>query len=759
MTDNTQSNFDSTIQPEPISKLPGALDSIFIIESTLNLRGKCHSSVEFIEQFLKYFVQQSDIILAAFYQIDHKTNEISLSAIQSKSNLVEMPSNLKISPRSSESLARAFLNAQPIIFTDLETEHVEYQNGILDPKTQSLFIYPIQKSGQVIAILDIQNSRSNGFKRDDLTGLSIASQLFGNFLLDFFLDEKSGLKHEDLVNFSSSAKEIILSEPDLPRYQSLLKSFQGTDLVSFIFNNQSGKLFLLDLYDAKGTGFDSSLKGLQVDPGILLDQFSGKNPLYYSDLSEKMEYGDLFSFFIRRECSSISVLPIYVNENIDEVIVIGSRGPKPISNDEILPFAESINIYEKRKDFDNRIEKSTFLEKELSFLSSVADLGLISLDLVSFLQRLTNGFRTSFNNDIHVSFLEIDQSSKLLNNKSFLADQELPVIIEKSLPVIDLSAVIAQKEPFQPDNAELSFEGLSIGLDQSKPTTAIPVVSHDSVIRFIILQVDSDSKFLEQINPGTYSIIGKLVSGSIIQSRLRSSLTDLDKTVTRTVSRQQALNHITFETSEGRSFVEVLSGIPSKLVEIGICQQAGVFIPTSENQFEMRISAGFSEEQKNTVISPGSTLAGKVADSKDPLLFSNDEGATDQDLINPNNLSGLAVPISFGDELFAILQIEHSDRDQYADDDMELLNIFAQSIGSRLANLRLVDQVRSQVLRQERLYDVTNKLRRTLDMESILKISATEISKIVNARKTSIQIKVEDEPIFEIDDEPSGGDA
>lgn len=759
MTDNTQSNFDSTIQPEPINKIPGALDPILIIESTLNLRGKCPSSIEFTEQFLQYLVQQPDILLAAFYQIDHKTSEILLSAIQSKSNIVEMPSNLKISSRSSESLARAFLNAQPIIFTDLEKEHAEYQNGILDPKTQSLFICPIQKSGQVIAILDIQSSRPYGIKRDDLTGLSIACQLFGSFLIDFYLDEKSGLRHEDLVNFSISAKEIILSEPDIPRYQSLFKSFQGTDLVAFIFNNQSGNLILLDLYDAKGTGFDLSLKGLQVDPGILLDQFSGKDPLYYSDLSEKLEFGDLFSFFIRRECSSLSVLPIYVDENIDEIVVIGSRDPNPISNVEILPFVESIKIYEKRKVFDNRIEKSTFLETELTFVSSVADLGLKPLDLLSFLQFFVNVIRTSFNIDIPVSFLEIDQSSKQVTNKTFLAGQEIPVTIEKSLPDIDLSAVIAQNEPFQPDSAEISFEGLSIGLDQSKPTIAIPVVSSDSILRFIIIQEESNSKIIQQINPGTYSIIGKLVSGSIIQSRLRSSLTDLDKTVTRTVSRQQALNQITFETSEGRSFVEVLSGIPSKLVEIGICQQAVVFIPTSDNQFEMRNSAGFSEEQKKTVISLESTLAGKVADSKKPLLFLNNEGATDQELINPNNLSGLAVPISFGDELFAILQMEHSDRDQYADDDMELLNIFSQSIGSRLANLKLVDQVRSQVLRQERLYNVTNKLRRTLDMESILKISATEISKIVNARKTSIQIKVEEEPILEIDDELPGGDA
>jgi GAF domain-containing protein len=759
MTDNTQSNFDGSFQPESNSKTPGDLNPIFIIESILNLRGKCHSSAEFTEQFLQYLVQLPDIILSALYQIDHKTNEISLSAIHSNSIKLEMTSNLKISPRSSESLARVSLNAQPVIFTDLETEHAEYQNGILDPKAQSLFIYPILKSGQVIGILDIQSSRSNGIKRDDLTGLSIASQLFGIFLVDFDLDDKSGLRHDDLVNFSSSAKEIILSDPDLPRYQSLLKSFQGTDLVAFIFSNQSGNLILLDLYDAKGTGFDSSLKGLQVDPGNLLDQFSGKNPLYFSDLSEKMEYGDLFSFFIRRECSSISVLPILVNENIDEIVVIGSRDLKPISTTEILPFAESITIYEKRKEFDNRIEKTTFLERELTFISSIADLGLTTLDRYSILQLLTDVIRTSFNNDIHVSFLEIDQSSKQVINKTFFADQEIPVTIENNLPDIDLSALISQNEPFQLSTAELSFEGLSIGLDQSKPTTAIPVISNDAVLRFIILQIDSNSEILQQINPVTYSIIGKLVSSSFIQSRLITSLTDLDKTMTRTVSRQQALNQVTFQSSEGRSFLEVLSGIPSKLVEFGICQQAGVFIPTPENKYEMRISAGFSEELKNKVIMPGSTLAGNVADSKEPLLFSNSGEVTNLKLINPNNLSGLAVPISFGDELFAILEIEHSDRDHYAYDDLELLNIFAQSIGSRLANLKLVDQVRSQVLRQERLYDVTNKLRRTLDMESILKISAAEISKIVHASKTSIQIKVEEEPILEIDDELSGGDA
>jgi GAF domain-containing protein len=128
------------------------------------------------------------------------------------------------------------------------------------------------------------------------------------------------------------------------------------------------------------------------------------------------------------------------------------------------------------------------------------------------------------------------------------------------------------------------------------------------------------------------------------------------------------------------------------------------------------------------------------------------------ELVNPSNRSGLAAPISFGDEIFAILDIEHSKPEQYTDYDRELLQIFSLNIGSLLANIRLIDQVRAQVTRQEKLFEVTNKLRRSLDMGSILQISTDEIAKLTNASKASIQIKVAEDQILDLDSETGGGD-
>jgi GAF domain-containing protein len=136
------------------------------------------------------------------------------------------------------------------------------------------------------------------------------------------------------------------------------------------------------------------------------------------------------------------------------------------------------------------------------------------------------------------------------------------------------------------------------------------------------------------------------------------------------------------------------------------------------------------------------------------------EGTSDDgsELVNPLNRSGLATPISFGDEIFAILDIEHSKPEQYTDYDRELLQIFSLNIGSLLANIRLIDQVRAQVIRQEKLFEVTNKLRRSLDMGSILQISTDEIAKLTNASKASIQIKVTEDQILDLDSETGGGD-
>jgi GAF domain-containing protein len=52
----------------------------------------------------------------------------------------------------------------------------------------------------------------------------------------------------------------------------------------------------------------------------------------------------------------------------------------------------------------------------------------------------------------------------------------------------------------------------------------------------------------------------------------------------------------------------------------------------------------------------------------------------------------------------------------------------------------LLEQIRSQAERERVLYEITSKIRRSTDMQSILAITASEITKAVGARRTHIEI-------------------
>jgi GAF domain-containing protein len=264
-------------------------------------------------------------------------------------------------------------------------------------------------------------------------------------------------------------------------------------------------------------------------------------------------------------------------------------------------------------------------------------------------------------------------------------------------------------------------------------------------------------RIFQEISPVMYENLGNLISSYFIQRKLQQALSRLDETVTKTVNRQQLLNQISISASSGRSQNEILGSIPTQLVDFSICDQACILIPGLSGNLEIRHSHGFTEKQIGQTFASGKRITGKAASSNQAIIFM--EGSDDESkLVNPSNRSGLAAPISFGDEIFAILDIEHSKPDQYTDYDRELLQIFSLNVGSLLANIRLIDQVRAQVTRQEKLFEITNKLRRSMDMDSILQISTEEIAKLTNASKASIQIKIAEDQFPDMDSETGGGD-
>ncbi|HRQ32959.1 MAG TPA: hypothetical protein PLM89_07635, partial [Anaerolineales bacterium] len=62
------------------------------------------------------------------------------------------------------------------------------------------------------------------------------------------------------------------------------------------------------------------------------------------------------------------------------------------------------------------------------------------------------------------------------------------------------------------------------------------------------------------------------------------------------------------------------------------------------------------------------------------------------------------------------------------------------SLAAVIANARLLEQVRSQVERERVIFEITDKIRRTTDIQTILATTASELMRALGASGTRIKL-------------------
>jgi hypothetical protein len=758
MTDNNLPYLNDNIQSEAPKRTTGALHPFQIINHLLSVKDSTKDPTSFTQSFLEYLVSQPDVIQACYYTIEPKTRDIKLNNFLSKPLVEKDLSTVSIPARSTETLARVAFNAQMLVVADLETQLVNYQSALLDPRARSLFISPNMKEGQVVSLLDIQFECTHGVTSEEAPGLSLAIQLFGNFLEDVSITHEAGQSFPDLINYARVSRELIASDGSQSLNKILLSAFQNSDLIAFIFQVGEYDLTLEDLFDAKGTGFDASLIGLKVETHGFEGTIRKNETQFFSDLPANYEMGDLFSFFIRRECTSLAILPISLESNIQKILLIGSRENEPINSEKIHTYQRILENYEDRIAFDFRATQTNNLERDFRFLLETSNLISIPLDQQQFFSSLLKTMKLFYGENLSIHLVEANELNSIIQTTSF-SSSDIPVTFERSYSPSDFAFLKELSEPVIYKNADPALSEVFTSFDPQSESIIVPITGNVENMDLLFLNYSSGQKALQDVSILALNSLGKIISSYFVQRNLRDALANLDLTVSRTVNRQQILNQISIQAGSGRTQNEILGSIPQQLVTLGLCDQACILLPNHQGNFEIRHSQALTDDQKSQIIGPGEKLAWKSVSRNKAEFISSEQTTNNDNFINPSNLSGLAAPISFGDQVLALLELEHSKPDQYNDYDLELITIFCLSIGSLLANLNLVDQVRTQVNRQEKLFEVTNKLRRTLDMNTILQISATEIAKIAHAKKASIQIKIAEEPLPEVDSELSGGEA
>jgi GAF domain-containing protein len=219
--------------------------------------------------------------------------------------------------------------------------------------------------------------------------------------------------------------------------------------------------------------------------------------------------------------------------------------------------------------------------------------------------------------------------------------------------------------------------------------------------------------------------------------------TELFAEIQEHLSQHRLLHHITTSAASGTTLEEALnSAVKGLQVTLGGDRVSILLADEERKKLTVKASVGYAESASAINIPFGSGITGWVAAHRKSLRVNDVTQDARYILVSSNTRSELAIPLIFRNDILGVLNVESEQIGAYSENDEEMLGTLAGSLAAIIANARLVDQIRKQAERERLLNEVSSKIRRSTDMQTILHTTIQELHRVTGARKTQISIGI-----------------
>ena len=270
-------------------------------------------------------------------------------------------------------------------------------------------------------------------------------------------------------------------------------------------------------------------------------------------------------------------------------------------------------------------------------------------------------------------------------------------------------------------------------LPDTRAEAAIPLKVGDRILG--VLDVQSTSPY--SFRPSDINTFQTLSD----QLAIAVNNTELFAEIQEHLSQHRLLHHITTSAASGTTLEEALtSAVKGLQVTLGGDRVAILLSDEERKNLVVKAWVGYSENATNLNIPIGSGITGWVAAHRKPLRVNDISQDTRYIQVSSNTRSELAIPLIFRNDILGVLNVESEQIGAYNENDEEMLGTLAGSLAAIIANARLVDQIRKQAERERLLNEISSKIRRSTDMQTILSTTIQELHRVTGARKTQITI-------------------
>ncbi len=270
-------------------------------------------------------------------------------------------------------------------------------------------------------------------------------------------------------------------------------------------------------------------------------------------------------------------------------------------------------------------------------------------------------------------------------------------------------------------------------LPETRGEAAIPLKLADRIVGVLDVQSKETYAFAED-SLRTLQILADQLAIAVVNTELFAETQEH-------LAQHRLLHHITTTAASGTTLNEALqSAVNGLQVTLGGDRVSILLADRDKKYLEVKAAVGYADNVFDLRIPIGSGITGWVASHRRTLRVGNVQEDTRYIEGSPNTRSEMAIPLMYRSELLGVLNVESEQLMAYAENDEELLGTLGGSLAAIIANARLLEQIRTQAERERFLFEISDKIRRTTDIQTILATTASELTRAVGANSTRIKL-------------------